>query len=122
MKGNTMGAIFQKDDSIIDFIPAEDTAAGDFVILEDIVGITTHKCRAGRPSALMTRGCFSKVPKHNAANALTAGQKVYLNPADKKVYGTASTGYIHCGFALKAAEASAATCSIMLVNSGEIAK
>lgn len=115
-----MKAIFQKDDSIIDFIPEEDHDAGEWVIFEDIIGITSRKVRAGRISGLQTRGCFKNVEKHATGNALVAGQKVYLNPADKKVYGTKAAGYIHCGFALKAADATAKTCEIMLVNTGEI--
>ena len=110
-----MNAIFSTDSDVIDYIPVSDTDSGVFVVFGSIVGITKSPIKAGKLGTITTRGVFKNVPKYNSGNALTAGQIVYLNPTNGKIYNNFGSGYIPCGYALKAAAATDATCKILLV-------
>lgn len=115
-----MNSIYMKSDETLDFMPDADMESGTWVILGDLVGITKSPITKGRLSTITTRGCFHNVLKHNSANALTLGQKVWLNPSNKKIYNAGAAGYIMVGYALEAATATATSCKILLRPSGEV--
>ena len=112
-----MNAIFSSDCDVVDFVPSANMDAGVFVVIGSIVGITKSPVKAGQLGTITTRGVFKNVAKHTTSNALTAGQIVYLNPSNGKIYNASATGYIPVGYALAAATATAPTCKIMLTPS-----
>jgi len=61
---------------------------------------------------------FHNVPKINN-QALTIGQKVWLNASTGKIYGTPAAGYLCVGYAMEAAQANASVCRILLSPTGE---
>ncbi|MDO4425461.1 MAG: DUF2190 family protein [Planctomycetia bacterium] len=113
-----MNAVYVCSDETIDFIPASNLDPGVFVVLGAIVGITKSPQTAGRLGTITTRGVFHNVPKINN-QALTIGQKVWLNASTGKIYGTPAAGYLCVGYAMEAAQANASVCRILLSPTGE---
>jgi len=109
-----MSAIYRQSGEYIEYTPVSDLAVGTLVAVGSIVGINKSPIAAGTRGVIATRGVFEGVAKYNVANALTAGQIVYANPSNGKIYGTSAAGYIACGYALKAAGATDAACDILL--------
>ncbi|MDO4627825.1 MAG: DUF2190 family protein [Planctomycetia bacterium] len=115
-----MNAIWRNDDLEIPFYPETDLESGVFVVLGSLVGITKATFEAGQCASLTLRGIFHNVAKHNVANALTKGQKVWLNPTTGKIHNASAAGYICVGYALDAAGATDATCKLLLRPTGEV--
>lgn len=113
-----MNAVYLCSDETIDFTPAVDMEAGVFATLGSIAGITKSPQKAGRLGTLTTRGVFYNVPKVSG-QALTAGQKIWLNASTGKIYGTAANGYLCVGYALEAAKSADTVCRILLNPTGE---
>ena len=96
-----MLARFVQDGLAINYRPAEAIAAGDVVVLGNLVGIARLDIAADTLGALATVGVF-EIDK--AAEAVTVGAVLYWNATAKKVTATA-TGNIYIGKAVTAAEA-----------------
>lgn len=115
-----MNAIYLSDSDAIDFTPLADTEAGVFVTVGSIIGITKSPLKAGKLGTISTRGVFANVPKHNSGNAFTAGQKVWLNPSNGKLYSASASGYFCVGYALEATTATSTACKLLLRPTGEV--
>lgn len=115
-----MNAVYLSDSDVIDYTPVSDTESGIFVTIGSIVGITKSPIKAGHLGTITTRGVFTNVVKHNTSNAFTAGQKVWLNTSNGKLYNAAANGYLCVGYALSAAGATDKTCTILLSPTGEV--
>lgn len=111
-----MGALYRKSGDVIDVTPESSLGSGVLVTVGNIVGITKFPIAAGTLGVITVRGLFDGVAK--GVGALTAGQDVYCNPSDRKIYGTAAPGYLPCGKAVKAAASNDTTCSILLIPVG----
>lgn len=109
-------AIYRISGDVLEYTAAAKTNAGTLVNVGAVVGVTQFEIAAGATGTIRTRGVFDEVPKYNVSNALTKGQVVYFDPTTGKIYNAAAAGRIACGYAVKAAEATDATCSIYLVN------
>lgn len=109
-----MSAIYRQSGEYIEYTPASDLAVGTLVAVGSIVGINKAPIAAGTRGVIATRGVFEGVAKYNVGNSITAGNIVFMNPANGKIYNTQAAGYIACGYALKDAEATADSVDILL--------
>lgn len=108
-------SIYRKSGEILNITPTSNIDAGSLFVMGALVGITPSAIASGKTGTMYTHGVFENVPKHGTSNTLTAGQVVYVNPSNGKIYGASATGYIPCGYALEAATATSTTCKIYLV-------
>ncbi len=115
-----MNMIYKYDGTVLNYTPSSDTETGKWVVQGSLVGITKAPIAANTLGSITTRGVFTNVSKHNSSNALTAGQKVWLNTSNGKIYNASASGYLCVGYALEAATATAATCTILLAPTGEV--
>lgn len=76
----------QRPDSV-DFVPAQDIAAGEIVKLGNLIGITKVSVRAGTLGSLTLTGVFDVTKPSDVA--FTAGESVYC--ADTGVIGKTGT-------------------------------
>lgn len=113
-----MSAIYRTSGETIPYKAAADIAEGAIVCIGSLVGITKMPIKRGETGAICTVGTFEEVPK-NGSGAITAGQIVYVNPANGKIYAASATGYIACGYALANAASTATVCDIYLVPTGQ---
>ena len=79
-------ATFVHDGDAVDYTPAADTAEGEVVVQETLVGVTKTPITAGRLGAIAVRGVFD-VTK-DPATVFTAGQTVFWDQAAKKALDT----------------------------------
>lgn len=100
-----MKAIFVYEGKSIDYVPAADVAAGDVVVIGEIVGVAQFDIPKGTQGAVALTGVWN-VGKDTAA--VTAGAKVYWNATDGKATATAGSNKLF-GYAVAAAAADAAT-------------
>lgn len=112
-----MTAIYRTSGDAIPYAPTTDTDEGTIVCVGSLVGITKFPIKQGETGAICTRGTFEGVLK-NGSGALTAGQIVYVNPSNGKIYSASASGYIPCGYALADAASSATTCDVYLTPTG----
>lgn len=112
-----MTAIFRSSGEMIPYTATADTTEGAVICVGALVGITKFPIKKGETGAICTVGTFEGVPK-NGSGAITAGQIVYVNPANGKIYSASAAGYIACGYALTEAASTATTCNIYLVPTG----
>ena len=105
-----MLARFVQDGLAINYRPAEAVAAGDVVVLGNLVGIARLDIAADTLGSLATVGVF-EIDK--AAEAVTVGAVLYWNATAKKVTATA-TGNIYIGKAVTAAGAADEKVCVML--------
>lgn len=109
-----MSAIYRQSGEYVEYTPVSNLEVGSLVCIGSLVGINKAPIPANQRGVIATRGIFEGVAKYNVSNALTAGQIVYANPSNGKIYNAPSAGYIACGYALKAAGATDAVCDILL--------
>ena len=105
-----MIARFVQDGLAINYRPSEAIAAGDVVVLGNLVGIARLDIAADTLGSLATVGVF-EIDK--AAEAVTIGAVLYWNATAKKVTVTA-TGNIYIGKAVTAAGADDEKVCVML--------
>lgn len=79
-------ATFIHDGDAVDYTPAADTAAGEVVVQETLVGVAKTPIIAGVLGAIAVRGVFD-VAK-DAATEFIAGQTVFWDEATKKAVDT----------------------------------
>lgn len=100
----------QPGETITQIAPAA-VSSGDGVLVGTIFGVAQYSAASGAEVELARRGVFD-LPK-KAAEAITAGAKVYWNNTNKEITTTAS-GAILVGAAVLAAGASDATARVLL--------
>lgn len=99
-----MIATFYKEGKVVDYTPAAAVAAGDIVIIGDIVGVAKLDIAAGERGALALEGIFAVA---KGSTAFDFGAKVYFN-AESGVATNVETDTL-IGVATAAAAASDAT-------------
>jgi predicted RecA/RadA family phage recombinase len=81
-------AVFIQDGINIDYTPAPggaDVAAGDVLVLADLIGIARLDIKAGKLGALAVRGVFELPKATGAGTDIPNGTKVYWDAALKQV-------------------------------------
>jgi len=70
-------AVFVQEGNQIDYTPSADVAAGDVIVLGDLVGVAKQPIAANMPGALAVDGVFDFPKATGAGTAIAAGVKVY---------------------------------------------
>lgn len=91
----------QKGESI-DYTPSSAVAAGDVIVIGDIVAIAKLDIAAGTLGSLAVVGAFDVVKATTEGSALAAGSKIYWDAANQVATATA-TGNIYMGESIVAA-------------------
>ncbi len=83
-------ATFTQDGSSINYTPETAVAAGDVVVIGDLLGIARTAIPAGQLGSLAIEGVF-RVPKATGAStAIAAGAKVYWDATNEVATETAT--------------------------------
>ena len=77
-------AVFVQEGNQIDYTPSADVAAGDVIVLGDLVGVAKQPIAANTPGALAVDGVFDFPKATGAGTAITAGAKVYWDDVDQQ--------------------------------------
>jgi predicted RecA/RadA family phage recombinase len=78
-------AVFIQDGINIDYTPVTNLAAGDVVVIADLIGITRLDIKAGTLGSLAVRGVFELPKATGAGTDIPNGTKVYWDAALKQV-------------------------------------
>ena len=108
-----MKARFIYDGKAIDYTPAENVAAGDVVIIDNLVGVAHLDIPANTLGALHLQGIYDV---EKAAGSIAAGAKVFWIVADKKATATEGANKF-LGIAVTAAAANDATVRVKIGTS-----
>ena len=112
-----MGATFRHDGRTIDYTPSAAVAAGDVVVLGDLVCVANVDIPAGALGALATEGVFD-FPK-DTATAMAAGVDVYWDAAaGQATEDPAGGANKHAGKTVAAAAATDTTVRVKLAGAG----
>src|SRR5262245_23844358 len=84
-----MYAVYKQDDGDVDYTPGADVAAGDVVVQGDLIGVAERLIAANALGALSVEGVFDFPKTAGGGTAITAGTKVYWDPAAKVATATA---------------------------------
>ncbi len=77
-----MIAEYVQEGSAVDFVPAADVAAGDVVVVGELVGVTKRSHKAGELGALAVVGVFDFPKATGVGSAIPAGAKLYWDVAE----------------------------------------
>jgi predicted RecA/RadA family phage recombinase len=99
----------------IDYTPSGAVAAGDIVVVGEIVGVAPRAIAASALGALDVEGEFDFPKSTGSASALTLGAKVYWDASGAVVTTTASSHKV-AGHVSKAAAAADSTVRIKLAR------
>jgi len=97
----------------IDYTPGSAVAAGDVVVIGELVGVATAAIAANTLGVIDVEGVFTFPKATTSASALTAGQIVYWDASGLVVTGTQSS-HKTAGYVVAAAGATAATVDVKL--------
>jgi predicted RecA/RadA family phage recombinase len=106
-------AIYKQEGDHIDYVPTADVAAGQVVIIGELVGVAHAPIAAGELGALTVRGVFAFAKATGGGTAIAAGTKVYWNDTTN-VATTEATGNVYLGKAVAAASDSADRVLVLL--------
>jgi predicted RecA/RadA family phage recombinase len=106
-------AVFVQEGNLLDHTPAAAVAAGDVVVLDDLIGIAKTPIEANKAGALALTGVFDVVKDDDASTGtvFAADQPVYWNTAAQQASPTAG---VLMGVALAAAAKTDATVRVRL--------
>jgi len=106
-------ATFVQDGKSIDYTPVAAVAAGDVVVLGNIVGVAKLDIAASKLGALAIEGVFDVAKATGSSSAITAGSKVYWDAVSE--VATTTAGSNKCmGYAIKDAGDDDATVRVKL--------
>ena len=100
----------QRGDSI-DYTPETDVAAGDIIVLRDLIGVAKLDIKAGELGALAIVGVYEFT---KGDMAVEIGQQLAVKPDTGEACEPGTSGSVVFGYAVKAAEASDTTVWIKL--------
>jgi len=95
---------FVQEGDAIDYTPDSAVAAGDVVVLNDLVGVAKQPIAASALGALAVSGVFDFPKDTGSTSAVAAGKKVYWD-ADEEVATETADGNTYLGKTVKAAAA-----------------
>jgi len=93
---------FVQEGDAIDYTPDSAVAAGDVVVLNDLVGVAKQPIAASALGALAVTGVFDFPKDTGSASAIAAGKKVYWDE-DEEVATETAEGNTALGKTIKAA-------------------
>jgi len=104
-----------------DFIEIESTVyipSGTVARVGSLIGVTRNPIVPGRKGIIFLTGKFVDFPKKLApvGEEFSAGQILWYNPADKKLYNTENEGYLPIGYAFEDTPSDASVCTMLLQN------
>jgi len=102
---------FLHDGDSIDYTPMADVAAGQVVVMTDLVGIAKQPIAANKLGSLAVTGVF-ELPKSTAAG-ITIGVLCYWDAANQRV-STVETGNTYLGKCVKTADTTDPTVQVRL--------
>ncbi len=108
-------ATFVHDGEAIDYTPGAAVAAGDVVVIGELVGIAKTPIAANALGALAVRGVFDFAKATGVGTAISAGASVYWDDANN-VATTTATGNKLIGKCVKAAADADATVRVRMVQ------
>lgn len=76
-------AIYVHEGDSIDYTPGSDVAAGDVVVLTDLIGIARTPIKANELGSLAVAGVFDLPKTTGGGTAITAGTKLYWDAAEQ---------------------------------------
>lgn len=85
-------AAYVKEGAAIDYTPGADVAAGDVVVLSDLVGIAKREIKANTPGALAVTGEFDVAKASGGGVTFSAGDKVYWDDTNNLAVATDGAG------------------------------
>ncbi len=106
-------ALFVMDDESIDYVAPSPIAAGDVVVLADLVGVAKRPLATGELGTLDVEGVYDFTKVAGASTAIPLGTKVYWDNSAKHV-STSSTGNAYLGKLAKAAADADTTARVRL--------
>ena len=106
-----MKAIFVQTGDAIDYTPTVDVAAGEVIVLGDLVGVAKQPIKANQLGSLAVSGVFDF---EKASGAISVGALVYWDDDDDRVATTVASGNKLLGKAVRAAAAADATVRVRL--------
>ncbi len=101
----------------IDYTPGSAVAAGDVVVLEDLIGVAKTPIAAAALGALAVTGVFDFPKATGTGTGIDAGAKLYWNATAEQVEKTDGTGtHKYLGKAVAAAGTTDATVRVRLAQ------
>ena len=85
-------AQFIQEGDAIDYTPGADVAAGDVVVLSDLVGVTKLDIKANALGALAVKGVFDVAKEGGAGVTFAIGDKVYWDDGNDFAVATDGAG------------------------------
>lgn len=111
-------ATFIHDGSTIDYTPGSDVAAGDVIVLGDLVGIAKQAIKAGVLGALALTGVFDLPKATGAGTGIAAGVTLFWDAGNQVVTTNSDSGtHKRIGNAVEVAGTADATARVRL-NTG----
>ncbi|MCK6485456.1 MAG: DUF2190 family protein [Phycisphaerae bacterium] len=108
-------ATFVHDGAAIDYTPGAAVAAGDVVVIGELVGVTKTPIAANALGALAVRGVFDFAKATGVGTAISAGANVYWDDTNN-VATTTATGNKLIGKCVKAAADANATVRVRMLQ------
>lgn len=108
-----MSATKKSEGQRIDYTPSIAVAAGDVVVIGDIVAVATEPIAANALGAVDVEGVFTFPKATTSASAITAGAKLYWDASGDVATTTAGSNKT-AGYAIADAGATAATVDVKL--------
>ncbi len=90
----------QRGDSL-DYTPSSAVAAGDVVVVGDLLGVAVRDIPAGTLGSLLVEGVFDWPKATGGGSAITGGDTVYWDVSEQVATGT-SSGNVKIGKAVPA--------------------
>lgn len=85
-------ALFVQDGNTIDYTPGANVAAGDVLVIGDLVAVATEPIAANQLGALATTGVFDFTKATGAGTNVAAGTLVYWDDAENVAKADSETG------------------------------
>jgi len=86
-------AVYVQRGDQIDYTPATTVAAGDVVVLGDLVGVAAREIPANTPGALSVEGVFDVAKLAGGGLVFAIGEKAYWDAANKRAVATDGGGF-----------------------------
>jgi len=99
----------------IDYTPGSEVAAGDVIVIGDLVAVATADIAANTLGVVDIEGVFTFPKATTSTSALSAGTLVYWNASGQVVTTTQSSNKT-AGYVVAAASASDATVDVKLAR------
>ena len=110
--------VYRNESDFIEIESPVPIASGSVVQIGSLLGVTRNAIVPGRKGIVFLTGKFVDFPKKAApvGEELEAGQMVWYNPADKKIYNTENEGYLPIGYAFEDTPSDTGVCTMLLQN------